>query len=108
MVAITNDRAYALMTLSRRFAQTADNVAKASTSDFGAHRAVGTTMEPQPSAPPAIQSENLLPSEANGESGIDLGREMVRVHTTETYYVANLRVVTTEDELLGTVLDILA
>jgi flagellar hook-associated protein FlgK len=108
MMAITNDSTYALMTLSRRFAETADKVAKASTSDFGAQRTVGTTMERQPSAPPAIQSENLPTSEADGGSGIDLGQEMVRLNTTETYYVANLRVVATKDELLGTVLDILA
>jgi hypothetical protein len=108
MMAITNGSAYALMTLSRRFAETADKVAKASTSYFGAQWTVGTTLERQPSAPPAIQSENLPTSEADGESGIDLGQEMVRLNTTETYYVANLRVVATKDELLGTVLDILA
>jgi Flagellar basal body rod FlgEFG protein C-terminal len=96
------------MTLSRRFAETADKVAKASTLDFGAQRAVGTTMERQPSAPPEIQSDSLSPSEADRESGIDLVQEMVRLHTTETNYVANLRVVATKDELLGTVLDIFA
>jgi hypothetical protein len=108
MVAIKNDSTYALMALSRRFAETADKLVKASTSDFDAREVVETTMERQPSAPPAIQSENLPTSEADGESGIDLGQEMVRLNTTETYYVANLRVVATKDELLGTVLDIFA
>jgi flagellar hook-associated protein FlgK len=108
MVAITNDSTYALTTLSRKFAETADKVARASTSDFGAQRAMETTMEHQSSAPPAILSENLPISEVDEESGIDLGQEMVRLHTTEAYYVANLRVLATKDELLGTVLDILA
>jgi flagellar hook protein FlgE len=108
MVAITNDAAYALMRLSRRFAETADNVVKASTSDLGAQPVVGTTTGRQTSGPSAIQSGNAPQSEADRGSGLDLGQEMVRLYTTETYYSANLKVVDTKDELLGTVLDILA
>jgi flagellar hook-associated protein FlgK len=107
MVAITNDSAYALMTLSKRFAETAEKVTKASTSGFCVERAAGKTTERQPSALPTIQSKNAATSGADGESGIDLGQEMVPLHTTETYYAANLRMVATKDELLGTVLNLL-
>jgi len=108
VVAIINDTTSALMALSKRFAKTADNVAKASTSDMAGQQMVATTTERKPDALPPAQFQDLSTTMPDGKSEIDLGEEMVRLHTTETYYMANLRVVATKDELQGTVLDIIA
>lgn len=78
---------------------TARNVANVSTEGY---RPVRTLIEAGPFSVTAVTE----PASASG--GVDLSREMVGLMESETAYQANAKVVRTQDEATGSLLDLLA
>lgn len=107
----------AIQALAERFHRTARNVANVSTDGYkadrvvlhegpaGGVRAVVDTDE----TPGAVRLELTEAGLEQVEmSNVDLVREMTTMMVDQRHYEANLKVIKSEDERLGTTLDILA
>lgn len=96
----------------------ANNIANVNTPGFKASRATVAASSGQPeihiseSARPGakLQTSDGLPEGAKLEetANVDLAEEFVQLQIAEYGYKANAAVIRTQDEILGTVLDILA
>ena len=106
----------ALGAYEKKLNVTADNIANVNTDGFKKSRAV--LQEGNPSGVVvSISRVNtpgspILPPDGTGEiresSNVDLAEEIVDLHTTKYGFQANLKTLKTEDEMLGSLFDILA
>ena len=106
----------ALGAYEKKLEVAANNIANVNTEGFKKSRAVFQEADPSgvivtlsrvntPGSP-------FLPMDGTGEiresSNVDLAEEIVDLHTTQYGFQANLKTLKTEDEMLGSLFDILA
>jgi flagellar basal-body rod protein FlgC len=107
----------AIHALAERFNRTAKNVANVNTDGYKADRVV-LQEGPAGGVRAVVETDNtpgpvrLEQAESGFEpvemSNVDLAREMTTMMVDQRHYEANLKVIKSEDERLGTTLDILA
>jgi flagellar basal body rod protein FlgG len=105
----------ALRAFGEKLGVTANNIANISTNGFKKSRAL---LEEAPSSGVTVSISRvetpgapLLPDRDTGEpqesSNVAVEEEMVNLITTKQAYTANLKMIKAQDEILGTLLDIL-
>jgi flagellar basal body rod protein FlgG len=105
----------ALSAFEKKTEVTANNVANVESDGYKSHRAVltegigggveveiSTTNDP---GPVRVFQEGDTTKQVE-LSNVDLSREMPEAASSATYHAANLKVLSTRDEMLGTVLDL--
>jgi flagellar basal-body rod protein FlgC len=106
----------ALGAYEKKLNVTANNIANVNTDGFKKSRAVLQEGDPS-GVVVSISRVNtpgspILPPDGTGEtresSNVDLAEEIVDLHTTKYGFQANLKTLKTEDEMLGSLFDILA
>jgi flagellar basal body rod protein FlgC len=116
MIPIISSNLSALRAFGKKMAVIANNVANIDSEGFKKSRAVlkegpvnnvsveiGTVETPGPLVP-VEEGGKTVPKET---SNVELAEEIPQASLTKTYYQANLAVLIEEDEMLGTLLDIL-
>lgn len=104
-----------LRALEKQLESTADNIANVNTDGFKKTRV--TLYEGQPlGVKPQVERINVpgpqvLEQTNNGfesieKSNVELSEELPRLMITKRYYQANLKMIKTEDEMLGSLLDV--
>lgn len=106
----------ALGAYEKKLNVTANNIANVNTDGFKKSRALLQEGDPS-GVVVSIRRVNtpgspILPPDGTGEtresSNVDLAEEIVDLHTTKYGFQANLKTLKTEDEMLGSLFDILA
>ena len=116
MISETGMTLSALRGFGKKMEVTAHNVANVESEGFKSQHALlredagkGVTVEISRSETPGP----LVTAEINGVvtqrelSNVDLSKEMPEANMTARYYDANLRVLSTKDEMIGSILDIM-
>ena len=117
MIGSVNNNISALAALNQRMGVTANNIANVNTADFKKSRAVfleggngdvkvSVNQVDTPGLPnPDAKDDPSLPAEL---SNVDLTEEIPRMIPTQRSYDANLIAIKTQDEMIGTVVDIMS
>jgi flagellar basal-body rod protein FlgC len=115
MSSVLNTAISALDAYGKRLDVTANNIANLNTDGFKKSRAVFEEADPAgvvvsisrvntPGAPLPSEDGTSKPRES---SNVDLAEEIVNLQTTKHGYQANLKTLKAEDEMLGSLFDIL-
>ena len=116
MIPIISSNLSALRAFGKKMAVIANNVANIKSEGFKKSRAVfkeGTANDVSLEISTVENPGPLVPVEEDGKtvlketSNVELAQEIPQASLTKTYYQANLVVLNEEDEMLGTLLDII-
>jgi flagellar basal-body rod protein FlgC len=116
MIASVNNNITALTALNKRLGVTADNIANVNTDGFKKSRAsfsegpsgdVRVTINQVDTPGPPNPDVDVDPLAATELSNVDLTEEIPQMIPTQRSYDANLRAIKTQDEMIGTLVDIL-
>ncbi|MDB5295913.1 MAG: putative flagellar basal-body rod protein [Phycisphaerales bacterium] len=118
MFSVLNIAASGLSAASARLAVTAGNIANADSTGYQARR---VTLSPAPPTSPASPAAGVrvdtvtldsypggIDAEGDPTSNVDLARESVDLIRERHQYTANAKLLKAGDEMLGTLLDVLA
>ena len=114
MISALNASISGVMAFQQKLNVTANNVANVKTDEFKKQRAVlkegkhsGVQVDIDKVDTPGYPKERVVNGDVieTESSNVDLVEELTEVIPTQTGYDANLKVIQTEDDMLGTLLD---